>query len=186
MTTTGMWAARSTASTLRPTLPRPHSKTGRSIWCPWSLVLRHLYFVPGPSSLAVADRTWFSDKGRGARDKGRIHGPGRRSVPVLSRHAAEAGELRAARAAAGGEPDVAVRRGRHGLRLVHPVPEADSPAGGRRRSDGPGTADAGRVRPASGGVRPLGWRRPAAGGGAAAGINETRSSCLRSLAPRLR
>src|SRR5205814_8031805 len=111
----------------------------------WSFVICTSSLAPRPLSLAVADRTWFSDKGRGARDKGRIHGPGRRSVPVLSRHAAEAGELRAARAAAGGEPDVAVRRGRHGLRLVHPVPEADSPAGGRRRGDGVGTADAGGV-----------------------------------------
>src|SRR5262245_60767780 len=91
------------------------------------------------------------------------HGPGRQNLLLLSRIAAQAGELRAHGEAEGGQPAVGLRRRRHRLRLVHPVPQADFRARRGRRRNRAGAAHAGGIRAPSRRLHPRRQRHAAAG-----------------------
>src|SRR5215472_13496103 len=57
------------------------------------------------------------------------HGPRCESVLLLPCHAAQTAELPARGETARGQPAVRMRRRRHRLRLVHPIPETTFPPG---------------------------------------------------------
>src|SRR5438552_1426755 len=155
MTTTLMSAARRYSNTRRPSRPSPHTMTS------WSMALSIYAVFPQTScaqallghalrSSASQAAPHASDSPDSSLKSGKRsatvrlspcplppyngqNGRRRQGLLLLSRHAVEVSAFHPGEPAQGAEPVVGMRRGGHGLRLVHSLSQAAAPASRVRR-----------------------------------------------------